>query len=122
MGYTQRIGSIAEQAALNHLRRHGLRLFKRNFRSRYGEIDLIMQHKTVLVFVEVRYRRSQDYGGSILSITELKQQRIIRTAQYYLFKQRQFQHWPCRFDVVGFDKSKITWIKHAFEVPEKMLW
>ncbi|MDF1654195.1 MAG: YraN family protein [Coxiellaceae bacterium] len=122
MGYTQRVGSIAEQAALNHLRKQGLKLIKRNFRSKYGEIDLIMQHKNVLVFVEVRYRQSQDYGGSIVSITELKQQRIIRTAQYYLYSNRQHAHWPCRFDVIGFDKNKITWIQHAFEVPEKMLW
>ncbi len=122
MGYTQRIGSLAEQKALKFLRKKGMRLFKKNFRCKRGEIDLIMQDKSVLVFVEVRYRRRQDYGGSILSITPLKQQRIIRTAQYYLFQHQHFYHWPCRFDVIGLDQNKLTWIPQAFDVPEHMLW
>ncbi len=75
-----------------------------------------MQDQETLVFVEVRYRKHNDYGSGLESITRAKQRKIIRTAQHYLLTSRK-QHCPCRFDVITYtNDQKINWIKDAFWV------
>jgi len=105
-------GQQTEHHAELWLKQQGLQLITRNFRCRYGEIDLIMQQQDTLVFVEVRLRRSKDFGGAAASITNAKQQRIIHTAQYYL--QQHGLNCPCRFDAVVSDGKQLQWIKNAF--------
>lgn len=111
-------GELAESIAARYLMRQGLRLIQRNFRCRCGEIDLIMQHDTTLVFVEVRLRHSNSHGSAAESITSTKQRHLINTARYYLQGPgRPWRHAACRFDVVLQTAShKIDWIKNAFEV------
>jgi putative endonuclease len=108
-------GLQAEQWAVQHLQQQGLKLVAQNYRSRFGEIDIIMQDKDVLVFVEVRLRRNGDFGGAAASIDARKQQRIILTAQHYLGSLKSTP--PCRFDAVLIDKegAKFEWLKNAFE-------
>ena len=92
----------------------GLRMLERNYRCRGGEIDLIMRDGETMVFVEVRYRRNQRFGGALGSITTSKQRRIVLAARHYLQKSR----WPgaCRFDVIGLSaESPPDWIRGAFE-------
>ncbi|HEY8353692.1 MAG TPA: YraN family protein [Methylophilaceae bacterium] len=108
-------GTEAESAAAEYLQQKGLKLLERNHVSRYGEIDLIMQDGKTLVFVEVRLRSSSGFGGAAMSITPVKQKRIMRTAEQYL--QRHGNH-ACRFDVVLMsraDGSDIEWIRNAFD-------
>lgn len=98
-----------------------MQLITRNFRCRLGEIDLIMQHENELVFVEVRYRQSNDFGGAKGSIDRRKQQKIARTASYYLLQHSLFDDTACRFDVmiVNSVKSKrIEWIQDAFRLDD----
>lgn len=110
------LGKIAEKEAEDFLKKHGLRILERNYHCKMGEIDLIMLDENNLVFVEVRHRRSQYYGGALASITYTKQQKIWRTAQHYLHNHSG--HFDCeyRFDVVAFEGSlkHIHWIKNAF--------
>ncbi len=110
------IGFAAEERAKDYLTAHGLRWVTSNYRCRLGEIDLIMRDKTDLVFVEVRARTSNAFGGAIASITHSKRQKLIRTALLYLQTTKLHDKLPCRFDVVSLDgaPSQITWIKHAF--------
>lgn len=105
-------GKEAENHAAAFLQNHGLRLVARNFRCRMGEIDLIMEHAGTLVFVEVRMRRSENFGGAAASITGHKQRKLIHAAQHYL--QQQTKQPPCRFDALLLDGHKIEWIKDAF--------
>ncbi len=108
--------NAAEQYALQFLQQRGLRLVQQNYRSRFGEIDLIMWDGAVLVFVEVRQRRRQDFGGAAASIDRPKQQRLIHTAQLYLTTQKRTP--PCRFDAVLMDDAQgcnVQWLKNAFE-------
>lgn len=119
-------GKIAEELALTRLQQAGLEHVESNFYSRFGEIDLVMIEpgKTdYLVFIEVRYRKNQSYGAAIESIDTKKQQKLIKTAEYYLLKNPIAQKYPIRFDVVllssidklNVDLSKqINWIKNAF--------
>jgi putative endonuclease len=115
---TQKIGFIAEQQAERYLLQHGLRLVARNFRCRYGEIDLIMQDHDSLVFTEVRLRENQEYGSGLESITRSKQNKIIRTAKYYLQQENLTNKAFCRFDVVALSTTEnnddALWIKDAF--------
>jgi len=110
-------GDQAERQACLYLTRHGLRLVSRNFRSRRGEIDLVMQEGEDLVFVEVRMRRHRGFGGALESVTFGKQQRIIHAASHFLQTHPAWSSHSCRFDVVAVSgplASDITWIKDAF--------
>lgn len=108
-------GSEAEQLAANFLQQQGLALVARNYRCRFGEIDLIMRDQATLVFVEVRLRRNLNFGGAGSSITLAKQQKLTRTAQHYL---QQHGNCRCRFDAVLMHNSTaqdIEWIRNAFD-------
>lgn len=108
-------GAQAEQLAAKFLLRHGLKLLQSNYRCRYGEIDLILQDGTTLVFAEVRLRGRNGFVGAAASIDANKQGRLVRTAQHYLAAQAFVP--PCRFDVVLFDAlddADPEWVKNAF--------
>lgn len=107
-------GDLAEQIAADFLLAQGLDLVERNYHCRFGEIDLIMRHADILVFIEVRLRSHAGFGGAAYSITSAKQQKLIRTAQHFL---QQYGNPPCRFDAVLLDQLSapdITWIQDAF--------
>ncbi|OGS97628.1 MAG: YraN family protein [Gallionellales bacterium RIFCSPLOWO2_02_FULL_57_47] len=109
-------GAQAEQWAAHYLQKQGLKLIEQNYRSRFGEIDLIMQDGATLVFVEVRLRRNADFGGAAASIDVRKQQRIIRTSQQYLSGLARTP--ACRFDAVllgDVQGNDALWLKNAFD-------
>ena len=111
-------GSRYERAAENFLLAHGLVLLARNFRCPLGEIDLVMTESATLIFVEVRYRATRDFGSALESITKRKQARIVRAAATFLQRNGQYQYSPCRFDAVGIVGAgaapDFCWIKDAF--------
>ena len=107
-------GDSAEARAAAFLEGRGLRIIARNYRCRFGEIDLIAQSGATTVFVEVRARTSEQFGGAAGSITAAKRKKLIATARHYL--ARQGTHCACRFDVVllSGNPSRIEWIADAF--------
>jgi putative endonuclease len=110
------IGAQSEQWAVQYLQQQGLKLIAQNYRGRFGEIDIIMQDGTSLVFIEVRLRRNANFGGAAASIDAHKQQRIIRTAHQYLAGLAHTP--PCRFDAVLLDDVQgrnMQWLKNAFD-------
>ena len=110
----QRLGRLGEDRALAHLLKQGLVLVERNFLCKAGEIDLIMQHGAHLVFVEVRRRAGNRYGGAAASVTPAKQRRLIHAAQFYLLRYPNLP--PCRFDLVAIDGEKLSWIQNTLEM------
>lgn len=110
-------GQQAEDRALAYLQKQGLRLLDRNYRCKGGEIDLIMQEREMLVFVEVRYRASNSHGGALASVGNRKQARLIIAASHYLVSKSIDR--PTRFDVVavspGSGSVAIEWVKDAFQ-------
>jgi len=106
-------GAAGEAQALAYLQDQGLVLVEQNFRCKTGEIDLVMRDGQSLVFVEVRARASNRYGGAAASVTPSKQRRLIRTAHYYLQRFRAMP--PCRFDVIAIDAGIMHWLKNAIE-------
>ncbi|MDH3607977.1 MAG: YraN family protein [Gammaproteobacteria bacterium] len=110
---TSQQGQIAEDAACKFLQKHGLKLVEKNYRCRTGEIDLVMQDKEELVFVEVRYRAKSDFGSALDSVDQNKIQKLISAANHYVSKNQP--DLPMRFDVIGFDASlKPNWVSNAF--------
>lgn len=112
-------GKWAEKTALVFLQKQGLVLIEKNYRTRSGEIDLIMQDNNTIAFIEVRYRSSDSYVKAVETIDRRKCERIIRTSQHYLLTCHQPGGFTCRFDVItitGDRKSpEIGWIKNAFD-------
>lgn len=109
------IGDNAEDNACNFLKREGFTILERNFRSRNGEIDIIAHDRNTIVFVEVKYRRSTTHGEPYESVTRNKQEKIIKTALYYLQGHSKFSDMNCRFDVISIHQENIDWLKNAFE-------
>jgi putative endonuclease len=108
-------GAMAEELAATFLQKQGLVIHAKNYRCKLGEIDLIMQHADTLVFIEVRLRTHEAFAKAAESVTIHKQQKIIKTAQFYLQQHQLTDKVNCRFDVVAFGDSKIPdWIKDAF--------
>lgn len=106
-------GQAGEEEALTYLKQQGLKLLQRNFRCKGGEIDLIMQERDVVVFVEVRKRADMRYGGAAASITFAKKKRLILAARRYLQSYRTLP--ACRFDVIAIDGSELSWLKNVLE-------
>ena len=116
------IGRRAERRAERYLRRNGLRLVARNYSRRTGEIDLVMLHDDVLVFVEVRYRGPGAWTTPLASVDAAKQRRLTRTAQLYLRDHPQHRFRSARFDIVCAERRYFgiacEWIPNAFEATE----
>lgn len=119
--HTRALGETLETVALHYLETNGLTLICRNFQCKLGEIDLIMREAQMLVFVEVRFRRSERFGSAAETVNRRKQRRLIHTAQLYLNLQRFSQRNPCRFDILGITLHGVTqeyrfdWIPNAFD-------
>jgi putative endonuclease len=115
------IGSEGERAAAEFLEARGYRILDRNYRTRLGEIDLVAEEGRILVFVEVKVRLNDRFGGPAAAITSAKQARIARLAQQYVMSRRLGER-PCRFDVVliwGDDPKtrRIELLPGAFDAP-----
>lgn len=111
----QQQGAQREQQARRLLENAGLRFVAANVRYRSGEIDLIMLEQQKWVFVEVRYRRSNRFGGAAASITRSKQQKLLRAAAIWLhIRGQSFETADCRFDVVAITGEQVEWLPNAF--------
>jgi putative endonuclease len=112
------VGRAGEEAAVRYLNQQGYRILERNYRCRFGEIDLIARDGKTLAFIEVKTRRSQKFGPAAAAVTLEKQRHLIRTAQIYLSQTGQ-AHALCRFDVVTVDiaeqRPRIELIRDAFQ-------
>ena len=111
-------GAWAEAVVRDDLTGKGLILLEQNYRLNCGELDLVMRDNRSIVFVEVRYRASERWGGGLGSITPKKKRRLANAAASYLKAHPQLAKLPCRFDVVAVTGSEsvpdLKWIKAAF--------
>ena len=120
---TREQGEYTENLACQYLEQKGFKLIEKNFNCKVGEIDLIMRDDDSLVFVEVRYRKSNHFGSAAESITANKQSKLIKTASLYLQRHDKLNKYPARFDVVSItgpikseniENIDFNWIKNAF--------
>lgn len=118
-------GALVEAAARRHLLAAGLRTLAGNVNYRVGELDLVMVDRDrdgeVLVFVEVRYRAGDDYGGGAASVDSGKRRKLLRAAETFLARSR-CHDMNCRFDVVEASGDpaapRLNWIRDAFRADD----
>lgn len=114
------LGDAGERLAARHLRRQGLKILLRRYRTPQGEIDLICREGRTVVFVEVKTRRGTGTGLPAEAVDQAKQRQLTRLALAFLKKHRLLEH-PARFDVVGIvwpsgdAPPEITHYRNAFE-------
>lgn len=112
-------GRAAEDEALRFLQQKGFTLVRRNYRCRLGEIDLVMRDGPSLVFVEVRARESERFGGAAASVGPAKQRRLVAAARHFLMAHPRAAALPARFDVVAISgpggENPPRWIRAAFD-------
>lgn len=112
-------GKQAEILALNYLKAQGLKPLQQNFHCRFGEIDLIMQEKNAIIFIEVKYRQHNAFGGGLAAITPSKQRKLRLTASHYLQRYQPHSDMPCRFDALVIEghlsRPHYQWITHILQ-------
>ncbi|MEZ0323253.1 MAG: YraN family protein [Hydrogenothermaceae bacterium] len=109
------IGKLKEDLAVKFLRERGYVIVERNFRKRFGEIDIVAKDGNCLVFVEVRSRSHDTFGKAVESIDIRKKRKLSKIAAYYINEVNQ--HFDeVRFDVISITADEIEHIKNAFEV------
>jgi len=112
-------GARYEAAARAHLEAHGLECVMTNFRSRFGELDLVMRDRGTLVVVEVRSRAPSRMGTAAETVGPAKRRRIVRTTQFLLASHPDLARLPLRFDVVAIDtgpvRDQLRWLRGAFD-------
>ena len=113
------VGKEMESLACRYLQQQNLVLIERNYACKLGEIDLIMRDNDFLVFVEVRFRRSHDYGLPIATVSNSKRYKLLRTASYYLQQHQLSDKIACRFDIIAIwynqqQQLEVDWVKSAF--------
>ncbi len=108
------IGDIGEERARDFLQKNGIKIIKSNFKCKVGEIDIIAEDNSSLIFIEVKYRKSDKFGAPSEMVTYHKQKKIILTAQLYLQKHPKLANKACRFDVISIHQNDISWIQDAF--------
>lgn len=106
-------GLFWERVAAFYLLLKGYKILGFNYRTRFGEIDIICRDGETIVFVEVKYRKSERFGSAEEFVTEKKIERIIKTARQFISEKRL--EGTFRFDVVAINGFKIKHIKNAFE-------
>jgi putative endonuclease len=116
----QFLGQTGEDLACKELERRGYAILARRYRSRFGEIDIVARCGETIVFVEVKARAGDDFGGGAAAVTPWKQRRIAQMAVDYL-SRHSLHDQPCRFDVVTVDMKEeapeIVVYAHAFDAP-----
>lgn len=115
-------GHASESWAEQFLREKGYRILERNLRTPLGELDLVAEDAGVLVFVEVKGRMTDAFGGALLAVNRRKQAKLVQLASQYL-AQRHMSDRPCRFDVVLIQgapsaQGQIEHLQNAFGVDE----
>ncbi len=112
-------GKIGEKLACKFLKKHGYKIERKNFRCRYGEIDIIAKDKNTLCFIEVKARSTVSYGFPEEFVDSRKRKKLFKTATTYITKQ-QIEETDMRFDIVAVDlkEKKCRLLKNAFELDQ----
>ena len=113
------LGKMGEDLACAELGRRGYAVIARGYRTKYGEIDIVARDGETTVFVEVKTRAGDEYGGAAAAVTRRKQRRVAQMAVDYL-SRHALHDTPCRFDVVTVDvvddqPPRVEVYPHAFE-------
>ncbi len=108
------IGTQYENQAAAFLLENHVLILERNFRNRFGEIDIIGCQDGMYLFIEVKYRKSDKTGDPAYAVTIAKQTTICKVADYYRVCHGLSENTACRFDVITILGQEIKWYQNAF--------
>ena len=115
-------GKCGEDYAAQYLKVHGYKILERNYKNKIGEIDIIAKRKNTLVFVEVKTRKSNEFGTPAQAVTYYKKQKIVNTAKHYLAQNPTDMDISFdvievygSFDGVQFELFDINHLQYVFE-------
>ena len=108
----RQIGAFYENIACDYLEEQGIQILERNYRCKFGEIDIIGKEGNCIIFVEVKYRKSNNAGPPLMAVDYKKQVKICRCATVYCMMHPNLTHM--RYDVIGITDTKIEWVRNAF--------
>lgn len=111
----RRIGGCYEEMAADYLKKQGVEILATNYRCKIGEIDIVAKDGNVLVFAEVKYRKTSRNGDPAEAVGYQKRKKISRVAVHYLVTHYSHLEISCRFDVLSMNETEIRWIKNAFD-------
>jgi putative endonuclease len=118
------VGNKGEKLAAKFLKRKGYRIIQRNYKCKLGEIDIVAGDGGTLVFVEVKTRRTQEFGPPEYAITAAKKKQMSKAALFYI-KEKRLARQSCRFDVIGITfspesgKPEIRHTENAFDLSRR---
>jgi len=110
----RKTGAAYEALAAQYLEENGARIIERNFRNRFGEIDLVALDGAALVFTEVKYRSNNHSGKPEEAVTLPKQRTICLVSDYYCLIRQIPDNVPRRYDVAAFEGTRLRYIRDAF--------
>lgn len=113
--YKQKLGKFGEEKAIEYLKHRNYHILDKNFRTKYGEIDIVAENNGDIVFVEVKTRTNLLFGSPQLSVNFKKQSKLTELALAYI-KSKNLTRSNIRFDVVTLADGNIELIKNAFSV------
>ena len=115
---TNKTGKLGEDMASAFLIKKGYAIVERNYHSRWGEIDIIAEQAPYIVFAEVKTRRKNGRYSPEETVTIAKQQKIIRTALWYLSEHLEYEDFQVRFDVISLRTGKNDQVESIQHFPD----
>ncbi len=113
------LGSKYEDFACDYIKSQGGKILKRNYRVRFGEIDIIAEDNDYICFIEVKYRKDNKYGGPEAAVSLSKQKQICNISRYFLTSNNMDEYTPVRYDVITVTTLDgaltVKWYKNAFD-------
>ena len=111
--FLRRQGNKAEDQAADYLKGKGYKILARNYLCPQGEVDIIAQKGSTIVFVEVKQRSSKAFGGAVAAVTKTKQQKVGAAAVRYLQLNKP-AYTALMFDIIAITEGKLEHIQNAF--------
>ena len=116
------LGKRGEALAWGYLQNEGYRILEKNFRTRFGEIDIVAEKKGTVVFLEVKTRRNQDFGTPAEAVDWRKRRKMAQVAESYL-QRKGLENRPARFDILsvlwdGANEPRFVLLEDAFSLEE----
>ena len=107
---TKEIGNKYEDRSVEILIKEGYTILERNYQNRFGEIDIIAKKEKEIVFIEVKYRKTNKFGYGYEAVDRRKILKILKLASYYI-QSKKYQNYKLRFDCMSYLADELNWIK-----------
>lgn len=111
---TRVVGGNYEEQCVNYLKQHGFQIAAQNYKCKIGEIDIIAVKNNILRFIEVKYRKNEFFGFPIEAVNKRKQNKIMKTALWFLGENKEYENMQCSFDVISITENDVEYLFNCF--------